>query len=173
MNVYRITLISIFAALGVIGRYVFTFLPNVQPVTSIIIICGIFLGPFSAILLAILVTFLSNMLLGMGIWTIWQIIAWGMIGFISGLIGKFSKEIPIYFIILYAVFSGYFYGFIVSLTTYQVTGSFWPYYLLGLPMDTYHAIGNGIFMLLLYPLISFLMKKYVNTYFIVQNTTKH
>lgn len=173
MNVYRITLISIFATLSVIGRYAFAFLPNVQPVTSIIIISGFFLGPISAILLAIVVTFLSNMLLGMGIWTIWQIVAWGIIGFISGLIGKFCKKIPIYVVLFYAIFSGYFYGFIVSLTTYQVTGSFWPYYILGLPMDTYHAIGNGFFILFLYPLVSFLMKKYINDHFTVQNTTKH
>ncbi|MGM8365315.1 ECF transporter S component [Virgibacillus sp. W0181] len=157
---YRITLLALLAALAVVGRYAFVFLPNVQPVTSLIIICGVLLGPLSAVLLAILTTFLSNMLLGMGIWTIWQIVAWGAIGVISGMIGSVFGELRLHTIMIYSIFCGYFYGLIISLTTYQVTGKFWPYYILGLPMDTYHAIGNAIFMLLVYPIISLLFKKY-------------
>jgi len=170
VNTYRLTLLAILAALGVVGRSLFVFLPNVQPVTAIIIICGIILGPISAFVLSILITFLSNMLLGMGIWTVWQIISWGLIGIISGILGKLFKSIPIYVIVAIGFISGYFYGFIISLTTYQVTGKFWPYYVLGLPFDTYHAIGNVVFILLLYPVIKYLMKKYANNRFHIQQT---
>lgn len=169
MNTYKLTLIAIFAALAIIGRYAFTFIPNVQPVTAIIIICGVLLGSGAAIILSLLVTFLSNMILGMGIWTVWQIISWALIGFIAGMIGKYVKDIHISYLILFGVFSGYLYGFIISLMTYQVTGKFWPYYLLGLPFDTYHAIGNGVFILLLYPLIKYLLKKYANGRFSLQS----
>lgn len=172
MSVYRLTLLAILAALGVVGRSLFVFLPNVQPVTAIIIIAGIILGPFSAIILAFLITFLSNMLLGMGIWTVWQVISWGIIGLISGVIGKVFKSIPIYMIVFMALFSGYFYGFIISLTTYQVTGKFWPYYMLGLPFDTYHAIGNVIFIMLLYPVIKYLMNRYAENRFQIQQTNE-
>src|SRR5690625_3493945 len=168
MSVYRLTLLAILAALGVVGRSLFVFLPNVQPVTAIIIIAGIILGPISAFILSILITFLSNMLLGMGIWTVWQIISWGIIGIMSGLLGKFFTSIPLYIIVLISFISGYFYGFIISLTTYQVTGKFWPYYILGLPFDTYHAIGNVVFIILLYPMIKYLMKKYANNRFHIQ-----
>ncbi len=169
MNTYKLTLIAVFAALAIIGRYAFTFIPNVQPVTAIIIICGVLLGSGAAIILSLLVTFLSNMILGMGIWTVWQIISWALIGFIAGMIGKYVKDIHISYLILFGVFSGYLYGFIISLMTYQVTGKFWPYYLLGLPFDTYHAIGNGVFILLLYPLIKYLLKKYANGRFSLQS----
>src|SRR5690625_4230489 len=170
MSVYRLTLLAILAALGVVGRSLFVFLPNVQPVTAIIIIAGIMLGPLSAIILAFLITFLSNMLLGMGIWTVWQVIAWGIIGLLSGLIGKTFKSIPIYIIALMALISGYFYGLIISLTTYQVTGKFWPYYMLGLPFDTYHAIGNVVFIILLYPIIKYLLDKYAGNRFQIQQS---
>ncbi len=170
MNTYRLTLLAILAALGVVGRSLFVFLPNVQPVTAIIIIAGIMLGPLSAIILAFLITFLSNMLLGMGIWTVWQVIAWGIIGLLSGLIGKTFKSIPIYIIALMALISGYFYGLIISLTTYQVTGKFWPYYMLGLPFDTYHAIGNVVFIILLYPIIKYLLDKYSGNRFQIQQS---
>src|SRR5690625_6827159 len=84
------------------------------------------LGPISAILLAILTTFLSNIMLGMGVWTVWQIISWGLIGVISGFIGQLFSKINFFIIVIYSIISGYFYGFVISLTTYQVTGKFWP-----------------------------------------------
>src|SRR5690625_6763744 len=104
------------------------------------------LGPISAILLAILTTFLSNIMLGMGVWTVWQIISWGLIGVISGFIGQLFSKINFFIIVIFSIISGYFYGFVISLTTYQVTGKFWPYYIAGLPFDTYHAIGNAAFL---------------------------
>lgn len=170
MNTYKLTLLALLATLGVVGRYLFAFLPNVQPVTSLIIICGLILGSAAAILLAILTTFLSNMTLGMGIWVIWQIISWGIIGLISGLLGKYFKNIPLYVIVIFSIISGYLYGFIISLTTYQITGKFLPYYLAGLPFDTNHAIGNAVFIILLYPIIRFYFKKYAHNRFTIQNT---
>lgn len=161
MNTYKLTLLALLAAIAVIGRYIFVFIPNVQPVTAIIIIGGLFLGPGSAFLLAVLVTFLSNMILGMGIWAIWQIVSWGLIGIISGLIGKYFKKVPISIILIYSLAAGYLYGLTISLTTYQVSGQFWPYYLAGLPFDTYHAIGNVLFMIIFYPAISYFFNKYI------------
>src|SRR5690625_2314046 len=163
-------MLALLAAIGVIGRAALAFIPNVQPVTSIIIIAGVMLGPLAAIVLAVLITFLSNIILGMGIWTVWQVVSWGIIGLLSGVLGKFFKNIPLYMIVLLAIFSGYFYGFIISLTTYQVTGMFWPYYLAGLPFDTNHAIGNAIFIILLYPTITYFVKKYAKNRFTIQNT---
>ena len=170
MNTYKLTMLALLAAIGVIGRAALAFIPNVQPVTSIIIIAGVMLGPLAAIVLAVLITFLSNIILGMGIWTVWQVVSWGIIGLLSGVLGKFFKNIPLYMIVLLAIFSGYFYGFIISLTTYQVTGMFWPYYLAGLPFDTNHAIGNAIFIILLYPTITYFVKKYAKNRFTIQNT---
>lgn len=169
MNTYKLTLIAILATLGVVGRSLFVFLPNVQPVTAIIIVAGLTMGPGAALILAVLITFLSNMMLGMGIWTVWQIISWGLIGLVSGVLGKYVKQIPMYLLVIYGIFCGYFYGFTISLTTYQVTGKFWPYYIMGLPFDTYHAVGNAVFIVLLYPIFSYLVKKYAKNRFQIQS----
>lgn len=168
LNTYKLTLIAILATLGVVGRSVFVFLPNVQPVTAIIIVAGLTMGPSAALILAILITFLSNMMLGMGIWTVWQITSWGLIGVMSGLLGKYFRNLSMFWLVLYSIFCGYFYGFTISLTTYQVTGKFWPYYIMGLPFDTYHAVGNAVFMVFLYPIFSYLMKKYAKNRFHLQ-----
>ncbi|GAA0599647.1 hypothetical protein GCM10009001_14950 [Virgibacillus siamensis] len=171
MNTYKLTLLAVLAALAVVGRSVFAFLPNVQPVTSLIIICGLLLGPFAAILLAILTTFLSNMLLGMGIWTVWQIVSWGLIGLLSGLLGKYPKKIPFWIIVVFSIFSGFLYGFVISLMTYSIAGEFWPYYLAGLPFSVNHAVGNAMFMIVFYPIISHLFKTYSNKHFYLKNTS--
>ncbi|WP_077621691.1 ECF transporter S component [Sediminibacillus massiliensis] len=162
MNIYKLTLVSILAALAVVGRFAFQFLPNIQPVTTLIIISGFFLGPVAGILLAVLSTYLSNLFLGMGIWTVWQIIGWAFIGFLSGMIGKYFKNIPVILLSLFSIFSGYLYGLIISLTSFTVSGKFLPYYLAGLPFDTYHAVGNGIFTFLLFPLFSKVFQRYQN-----------
>ncbi|HLQ71508.1 MAG TPA: ECF transporter S component [Bacillota bacterium] len=170
MNTYKLTLIALLAALAVAGRLVLASFPNFQPVTAVIIIGGMYLGPIAAIVLALLVTFLSNVMLGMGIWTIWQIVAWSIIGILSGFLGKRRGHTPLYIVIIFSIFCGYFYGFIISLTTYHVTGQFIPYYLLGLPFDTNHAFGNAVFVTLLYPIISRFFKKYADNRFHIQNT---
>ncbi|MFC2948281.1 ECF transporter S component [Virgibacillus sediminis] len=164
MSTYKLTLLALLAALAVVGRAAFAFLPNIQPVTSIIIICGIFLGPLPAVLLSLVTVFLSNMLLGMGVWTVWQMVSWSLIGLLSGLIGNLLKRMPLAALAGFAIFCGYLYGFIVSLTTYQITGQFLPYYLAGLPFDTLHALGNGIFILIFYPLIGVYFKKFIENH---------
>ncbi|NIK28348.1 energy-coupling factor transport system substrate-specific component [Thalassobacillus devorans] len=162
MNTYKITLIALLASLAVVGRYVFAFLPNVQPVTAIIIIAGFWLGPLAAVVLAVLVTFLSNIMLGMGIWTIWQVAAWAVIGLASGLIGKYWSNIPLLLLAAFGALSGIFYGLVLSVTMYSFAGSFWGYYLAGLPFDLYHAAGNAVFITMLYPVFSRLFQRYYN-----------
>lgn len=92
----------------------------------------------------------------------------GSIGMMSGFLGKYFSNIPIYILLIYSIFCGYFYSFTISLTTYQVTGKFWPYYIIALPFDTYQVVGNTVFIVLLYPILSKLMKKYAKDRFHIQ-----
>ncbi|UOQ42669.1 ECF transporter S component [Halobacillus salinarum] len=168
MNTYKLTLIAMLSALAVAGRLVMANVPNVQPVTAIIILSGFWLGPISGIAMAVLTTLLSNVLLGMGYWTIWQITAWGMIGLIAGLLGKFFKDIPIWGLALYGFFSGLFYGFIISITMKAAGQPFWGYYLAGLPFDLNHAASNLVFILVLSPVLSRLFQQYRNKHAITR-----
>lgn len=160
MNTYRLTLIALLAALAVVGRYAFQFIPNIQPVTTIIIISAFFLGPVSGIILAFLTTYLSNLVMGMGLWTVWQISAWSIIGLISGMLGRIFQKNPLPVLIMFSIFAGYFFGFVMSLANYMIAGKFLSYYLLGLPFDTYHAIGNVVFMVILFPVLSKIFTQY-------------
>ncbi|WP_082233958.1 ECF transporter S component [Halobacillus massiliensis] len=160
MNTYRITLLSMLAAAAVAGRIAMANLPNIQPVTAIIIVAGFWLGPLSAVLLAGIVTFLSNMILGMGMWSVWQIVSWSLIGLIAGLLGKYMPSLPVWALSIYGFFSGLLYGLIISVTMYTIGQPFLVYYLAGLPMDINHAIANAVFIGLLSPVLGTLFTKY-------------
>ncbi|PWU69102.1 ECF transporter S component [Gracilibacillus dipsosauri] len=154
MRLSQLTTISLLAALAVVGRIFFQFLPNIQPVSSIIILSAFYLGPLAGVLLAITAAYVSNLALGVGIWTIWQIISWGIIGLIVGFIGMKCWNKPFMVVLTISLISGYVYGFILSLGTYTYSGTFFAYYIAGLPFDTLHAIGNVIFTILLYPFLA-------------------
>ncbi|WP_226579452.1 ECF transporter S component [Halobacillus litoralis] len=160
MKTYKLTLIAMLASLAVAGRMALSTVPNVQPVTAIIIIAGFWLGPLAGIIIAFLTTFVSNMLLGMGVWTVWQIAAWSIIGVTAGWIGKLWPNTPAWLLSGYGFFSGLFFGFILSLTMRAVGQPFWPYYLAGLPMDINHAISNTAFILILSPILGALFQRY-------------
>ncbi|MGP4041373.1 ECF transporter S component [Gracilibacillus sp. D59] len=154
MSTNKLTLISLLAAVCVIGRITFQFLPNIQPVTSIIIISGAMLGVLPAICIAIITTYITNLFLGMGIWTIWQMIAWALIGLIAGLIGKMKSQKQMFLLTIFAFIAAFIYGLIVNLGTFTFAGSFVAYYLAGITFDIAHAVGNVIFMIILYPILN-------------------
>jgi len=80
--------IAVMAALGVVGRTLFSLipLPNFKPVSAIVIITGVAFGPEAGFLTGALTGFVSNFIFGQGPWTPWQMFCWGMIGFAAGLL---------------------------------------------------------------------------------------
>lgn len=138
-------------SIAVIGRIYMNFIPNVQPLTSIIIITAIIMGRTNGVLVASISIIVSNLYLGFGTWTFPQIISFSLIAIICGSFHRFKdKKYFVYILAILGVFAGYFHGLIMSFFDYIVFGNFWAYYLAGLPFDTYHAIGNLIISLILY-----------------------
>jgi uncharacterized membrane protein len=82
----ELVVIAVLVALGVIGRAAFFMLPQCKPVVAIVIIIGISLGAQSGFLSGALIAFISNFIFGQGPWTIYQMLALGLIGLIAGLI---------------------------------------------------------------------------------------
>lgn len=159
-TVQRLAILAILTALAMVGRILLQFIPNVQPVTAILIIITLTLGTADGIIVAIGSIFLSNLLLGMGPWTLAQILSFIIIILITGIFIR-----PIYlphknwkhlFISGFAFFTGILYGFIISIITVKMMGinNFWAYYLAGIPFDIMHGLGNLAFYFILEPIIS-------------------
>jgi energy-coupling factor transport system substrate-specific component len=80
--------LAVIATLGgaaAAGRILFAGIPGVQPVTVIVVAAGAALGLRAGILVGGVAALVSNMFLGQGPWTPWQMLAWGGCGAVGAL----------------------------------------------------------------------------------------
>lgn len=146
----EIATISILGAFSAASRIPFAAIPSVQPCTFIILVSGYVFGPLSGFIIGVETALLSNFFLGQGPWTIWQMLAWGIVGIIGHLLRKLGKNSFLLLIIMSAAVA-YLYGIIMNISywimyyghtfasfLYVEMQSFW--------YDTLHAAGNVIFM---------------------------
>ncbi|MDR1627510.1 MAG: ECF transporter S component [Oscillospiraceae bacterium] len=82
----KLTLICTFISIGAISRCALYFIPCIKPLTSIIILSSIFFGAAESFFIGSMSMLISNIFLGQGPWTFWQMAAAGLVGAFSGLI---------------------------------------------------------------------------------------
>ena len=75
-----VALVAALAALAVAGRLVFAPIPNVVATTDIVLITGYAVGPAPGFAVGALAAAVSNLWLGQGPWTPWQMAGWGLVG---------------------------------------------------------------------------------------------
>jgi len=79
-----LTLVATLGGIAAAGRVLFAPIPNVQPVTVIVVASGVALGPRRGFAVGALAAIASNMFLGQGAHTPWQMLAWGGCGVLAG-----------------------------------------------------------------------------------------
>ncbi len=152
----QIALIATLSAFTAASRIIFAPLPNIQPVTFLTALCGLVLGPFPGFLVGCTSAFVSNIFLGQGPWTPWQMFGWGIVGLICGLWGKRGKKpSPISFAIA-CVGLSFLFGWIMNLwqaVTYLrpfTWGAFLLTYITSLFFDLLHAAGSFLLTIIFY-----------------------
>ena len=75
-----VALVAALAALAVAGRLAFAPIPNVVATTDIVLITGYAVGPAPGFAVGALAALVSNLWLGQGPWTPWQMAGWGLVG---------------------------------------------------------------------------------------------
>ena len=85
--------IAVLAALAVAGRVAIP-VPNFKAITGIVMIAGMAFGPQTGFMTGAIAAFASNFFYSQGPWTPWQMLAYGMGGFLAGLLfcGKERKN---------------------------------------------------------------------------------
>lgn len=78
--------VVVLTALSVTGRLLFAALPNFKPVSAIVILAGVCFGKHSGFLTGALSALVSNLFFGQGPWTPWQMYAWGLVGYLAGVL---------------------------------------------------------------------------------------
>lgn len=164
-SVQRIMPIVILVALGSVGRIVFAFIPQVQPTTAIVIIAGATLGSTDGFMTGALCALVSNVILGQGPWTPFQMIAWGIVGALAGLISKIKYGGALPVMTVYSAVAAFIYSILVDVYTVM---TFWEGMTLtyaltvfsaGIVFNVSHMIGNVIFMLILFVPFNHMLKR--------------
>jgi len=166
----EISLVAILSGFSSISRIPFAAIPSVQPCTYIIICTGYVFGPVAGFMVGATTALVSNMFLGHGPWTIFQMFAWGFAGATASLLQKIN--ITKFGLIIFGVIWGYLFGWIMNLW-------YWLLYIyphniqtLGFVIissaafDTLHALGNAIFLLILGEKTIEILKRYKNRFHI-------
>lgn len=83
--------LAVMCALSVASRVV-VLIPNFKPMTAIIMITGIALGAESGFVCGAAGAFASNFFFSQGPWTPWQMMAYGLAGFLAGAV--FHRRVP-------------------------------------------------------------------------------
>tara|TARA_Y100001980_G_C14556042_1_gene346187 strand:- start:7646 stop:8251 length:606 start_codon:yes stop_codon:yes gene_type:complete len=160
-NGNKFVILGILAIIGISGRILMSPIPNVQPVTIIVILVGIKMGAKESIFLASLIAFSTNLILGNGVWTIYQAAAWSLIGCLATLLSnRLNSSIRL---ISFAGISGILFNWLVSLSILHVVSfdRLIPYILVGIPYDLLHIVGNITFMIWLsQPLIEIMSREH-------------
>jgi energy-coupling factor transport system substrate-specific component len=158
----ELTYLSLVVSACVVGRLIFQFIPNVQPMTAIFLIITIQLGLSRGLIVCLLSILVTNIYLGMGVWTIEQLFSY----FVVLCLTKLICQLRIFrdYVIFQGIFSfvvGFIYGIVISYIDAQIYGmpSFFTYYLQGLAFDLSHAIGNICFYVILAPIFYQLLER--------------
>lgn len=147
-------------ALSTVGRLAFSLpiLPNIQPMTALFLIIALNIGVIDSLVVSLISILLTNLFLGMGPWTILQIISFAVIILLTGVLKYFYRSKSFVNRLLFSVWAGltgFVYGFIISYLSFHLYGmnNFLVYYINGLPFDFLHAVGNMGFFFILEPII--------------------
>ena len=150
----EIVIISVLCGIAIAGRAAFAMLPQFKPVLAVVIISAICFGAETGFLVGAITAFVSNFFFGQGPWTPWQMFAFGIIGFIGGII--FTRGILKATKINLCVF-GFFsaiiiYGGIMNPASVLMWQSepnmkiFLSAYVMGFPFDLIHAVSTAFFL---------------------------
>jgi energy-coupling factor transport system substrate-specific component len=90
-SVRDLALVATLAGVAAAGRILLAPVPGVQPVTVITVAAGVALGPRRGFAVGALAALVSNFILGQGVWTPWQMLAWGGCGLAGGLAAAFLR----------------------------------------------------------------------------------
>lgn len=153
----ELVLLAVLAAIAAVGRIPFASIPSVQPTTFVIMMSGLVFGAESGFMIGVIAALASNMILGQGPWTPWQMVAWGLVGLTAGLLNQSRFMSNLKGKILFGIIWGFLFGWIMnlwSLLAFTQSGealnvkSIITFLAGSVLFDFFHSISNVIFLVL-------------------------
>lgn len=159
----EVALVAVLAGTAAAGRVLFAPVPGVQPVTVVAVAAGAALGARVGFAVGAVAALVSNFYLGQGIWTPWQMLAWGGCGIAGALAARLIRNRWAFAALCFALGLAFSSG--MDLWHWY---SFWPHtwealsavYARGIWYSVAHAVGNVVFVLAMGPELRRLLERY-------------
>jgi energy-coupling factor transport system substrate-specific component len=159
----EVALVAVLGGVAAGGRVLFAAVPGVQPVTVIVVAAGAALGVRVGFAVGAVAALVSNFYLGQGIWTPWQMLAWGGCGVVGALAARLIRHRWAFAALCFAL--GFAFSSAMDLWHWY---SFWPHtwealtlvYAQGVWFSVAHAVGNVVFALGIGPELRRLLERY-------------
>jgi energy-coupling factor transport system substrate-specific component len=119
-----VAIVATLAALAALGRDAFAAVPDVKPITAIVLVSGLAFGAGPGFSVGAISALASNILLGQGPWTPWQMLGWGLVGVLGALLGRLAGRRPHPLLLALAcALAAEMFNLVVDLYTWTVAGS--------------------------------------------------
>lgn len=154
VNSKEIVLLAMLAAIAAVSRVPFAAIPSVQPTSFVIIMAGIAFGAEAGFIVGAVSAVVSNIFLGQGPWTPWQMFAWGMMGMTAGLLKDYVWMKSKIGLSVFGFCWGYLFGWIMNIWFMIANVESWSIhyfvttYVASFYFDLAHGVANVIFIIL-------------------------
>jgi energy-coupling factor transport system substrate-specific component len=162
-----VALVAALAALAVAGRLVFAPIPNVQATTDVVFFTGFALGAAPGFAVGALGALISNIWLGQGPWTPWEMAGWGLVGLGGAALGVLTtRRLGRVGLAVACGLAGLAYGALLDFSVMATSGgeqSLDRYLALaarGVPFNVAHAVGNVLLALAAGPALVRMISRY-------------
>ncbi len=168
ISINYLVLTAALSAFAAVSRIVFVGIASFQPMTFIIMIAGYTWGSRAGFLTGMVSAFVSNLYLGQGPWTPWQMLGWALCGLVAGWLGGNQNKLRYIPFVFLAGLGGLFFGLIMNLWhwlafTFPLAWSTLIAILAtSLPFDMMHSAGNVLFALIFARPFFKILHKYKN-----------
>ena len=160
----ELALIATLGGVAAAGRVLFAAIPGVQPVTVIAVSAGAALGMRAGIAVGGVAALVSNFFLGQGVWTPWQMLAWGACGAAGAALASPARRRVFLAALCFAL--GLAFSSFMDLWNWlafydqHTWQTFVAVQSRGFPFDLAHAIGNVVIALVAGPELLRLLERY-------------
>lgn len=160
VNTRGLVTMAVFSAILLIGQLGMAFLPNIEPVSTLIILYAL---AYRKQVFPMIYTFvlLEGIIFGFGIWWVSYLYIWSILALIVLLLRKMDSAL------FWAVVSGAFglsFGALCAIPHLISGGPYaaFSYWSAGIPYDVLHCAGNFVLTLVLYRPLLTLLKRLQN-----------
>ncbi|MEG1895961.1 MAG: hypothetical protein RR162_06940 [Oscillospiraceae bacterium] len=149
MKTKKLVTAAFLAAIMFVSQVAISFLPNIEPVTLLVILFTLVFGMKQSLTVIYLFAALEGLFYGFGIWWIMYLYVWTILAVAVWLCRKNNS------VLVWAVIAGFYglcFGALCAIP-YGIIGGFYAgvaYWVAGIPFDIAHCVGNVLMILLLF-----------------------